>query len=170
MSAGIKTKFLQTVHLACDDQGRITLPSHIRTAMAELGTSSIVVGRLKPFCLTGYNEFAYDEIINSLNESHSDPFTSLFKKEEDEKDKIRRFVFANFAMCIPDKQGRINIPPKIRESVGILPGNKITIAGLGDHLEIWPYERFDQEEQKCTNQLFGNGVPLSKESDETAEQ
>lgn len=156
MAAGITTKFLQTAHLACDDQGRITLPSHIRNAMAALETSSIVVGKDHELFLRGYNEPAFDRIMDRVNESRYSRSDSVSEEEAQDAEEIARFGYAQFAMCQPDKQGRINIPSYIREAVKIFPGTKITILGQGDHIEIWPMDKY-LEKKQAFDEKFNNG-------------
>lgn len=141
MAGGIATKFLQTVPLICDDQGRITLPVHIRNAMSELDTKSILVGRLTSDCLLGYNELAFDRIIAEANEIHFNYLQGTMTEEQRDAERRMRHMYGSFAMCAPDKQNRINVPQNLREEVGIYPGQKIIMVGLGDHLEIWSQEK-----------------------------
>ena len=48
--------------------------------------------------------------------------------------KVQRFFSANFE-CEPDSQGRILIPPTLREYAELK--KDVTIIGMIDHVEIW---------------------------------
>lgn len=151
MAGGIATKFLQTVPLVCDDQGRITLPVHIRNALSALETTSILIGRHTSDCLTGYNELAFNRIIEQANEIHFTQLMGATTEEQRIAERRIRHMYGNFALCNPDKQNRINVPQHLREEAGIFPGNKIMMVGLGDHLEIWALEKYMADRSKLEN-------------------
>ncbi len=57
--------------------------------------------------------------------------------------RIQRFMFSGAAECPIDKQGRILIPPTLREFAGLV--SEVVVAGVGTHLELWDKSRFDAE-------------------------
>ena len=47
--------------------------------------------------------------------------------------------------CPIDAQGRILVPPHLREYAGL--EREVTLAGVGTRIEIWSKPRFEQEMQ-----------------------
>jgi len=52
--------------------------------------------------------------------------------------EFRRQMFADASAEFPDKQGRIILPPYLREYADI--DNQVIIIGLDTYIEIWPTE------------------------------
>jgi MraZ protein len=57
-----------------------------------------------------------------------------------------RMMISGAAECPIDKQGRMLIPPLLREHAGL--EREVTIAGVGPRIEIWDKDRFDAELKK----------------------
>lgn len=56
---------------------------------------------------------------------------------------LRRFFFANSVECPIDAQGRILVPPHLRERANLV--REVTIAGAGHFIEIWDKGRLDAD-------------------------
>ena len=54
-----------------------------------------------------------------------------------------RFMVSGASACPIDKQGRILVPPALREYANL--DREVTVAGVGNHLELWDKARFDTE-------------------------
>jgi MraZ protein len=52
------------------------------------------------------------------------------------------FMFAEAADCIPDKEGRVLIPPALRAYANL--EHEVVIIGVNDHLEIWNPDAYRQ--------------------------
>lgn len=105
-----------------DEKGRLTIPAKYRGLLA----AGVVVTRgidrnLIAFSMEGWEELAAR--VKSL--PWSDPSTREF----------RRRVFSGAVDLVPDRQGRILLPPYLREFANL--GTEVVIAGVHDHLEIW---------------------------------
>ncbi|MFN0207233.1 MAG: division/cell wall cluster transcriptional repressor MraZ [Planctomycetota bacterium] len=59
--------------------------------------------------------------------------TSPFASEE--LASIRAVFFGTMQVCIPDKQGRIVIPPEMVKYANF--GDEVTFVGTGDLVELW---------------------------------
>lgn len=59
-----------------------------------------------------------------------------------------------------DRQGRVAIPAKLREKVGL--DKDVALVGMGDHLEIWDRERWDLIEAEETSNYEDNLSSLSE--------
>jgi MraZ protein len=105
-----------------DEKGRLTIPAKFRGLLA----SGVVVTRgldqnLMAFTLEGWQELA--ERVNRL--PLADPSAREF----------RRRVFSGAVDLVPDRQGRILLPPYLREFAGI--DTEVVITGNFNHAEIW---------------------------------
>lgn len=114
--------FLGEFRHTIDEKGRLTIPAKYRGLLA----NGMVVTRgfdrnLMAFSLEGWEELA--ERIKSL--PISDPSAREF----------RRRVFSGAIDLVPDRQGRILLPPYLREFAAI--DADVVIAGMYNHLEIW---------------------------------
>jgi len=58
----------------------------------------------------------------------------------------QRFVISGAVPCPIDGQGRITIPPYLREHAQL--DREVAIAGTGPRIEIWDKARFDQDLQR----------------------
>ena len=59
-----------------------------------------------------------------------------------------RCLFANAVKCVPDSQGRIVIPQRLRTYADL--GKDVVIIGVHDRAEIWSAERWNTEEEEMT--------------------
>ena len=114
--------FLGEFRHTIDEKGRLTIPAKYRGLLA----NGMVVTRgfernLMAFSIEGWEELA--ERIKNL--PISDPGARDF----------RRRVFSGAIDLVPDRQGRILLPPYLREFAGI--DTEVVIAGMFNHLEIW---------------------------------
>ena len=56
---------------------------------------------------------------------------------------VRRMLVSGAVECPIDGQGRILIPPHLREHAGL--ERDVTFAGVGARIEIWSKERYEGE-------------------------
>ncbi len=120
--------FLGEYQHAIDDKGRLTIPAKYRALLA----NGMVVTRgfdnnLMAFTMDGWQELA--ERIKNL------PMTDPNSRE------FRRRVFSGAIDLTPDRQGRILLPPYLREFAEI--NNEAVISGMYNYMEIWSAERWN---------------------------
>jgi MraZ protein len=111
-----------------DEKGRLTIPAKFRGLLA----AGMVITRgfdrnLMAFSLEGWDELAAR--VKSL--PWGDPSAREF----------RRRVFSGAVDLVPDRQGRVLLPPYLREFANI--DNDVVITGMLDHLEIWNEEDWE---------------------------
>jgi MraZ protein len=114
--------FLGEYRHTIDDKGRLTIPAKYRGLLA----AGMVITRgfdrnLMAFSLEGWEELAAR--VKSL--PWSDPGAREF----------RRRVFSGAVDLVPDRQGRVLLPPFLREFANI--DSDVVVTGMLDHLEIW---------------------------------
>lgn len=56
---------------------------------------------------------------------------------------VQRMLVSGAVECPVDAQGRVLVPPHLREHAGL--DREVTIAGVGRRIEIWDRTRFDEE-------------------------
>lgn len=115
-------------HHNIDDKGRLTLPSKFRE---ELGENFIITRGLDE-CLFVYSIDEWKKISDKLN---SLPFTKKNARS------FKRFIFSGATAAEFDKQGRINITSLLVSYADLK--KECVIIGVGDRLEIWSSEKWN---------------------------
>jgi MraZ protein len=114
--------FLGTHSPRLDDKGRLFLPAKFRAQLAE----GLVVTRGQERCLY---VFDMPEFVRLAEQMRSTPVTSRAAR-----DYLRVFL-SGASDEVPDKQGRITIPPVLRQYAGL--DRECTVIGAGSRVEIW---------------------------------
>ena len=125
-SAMFLGEFVHTI----DDKGRLTIPARFR---AELATG-LVITRGLDRCLAIYPMAEWELLAHKVK---SLPMTGRDARA------FRRLVFANASDAVPDKQGRVVIPPSLREEIGLV--SEVVVTGLNDYIEVWTPEEWRNE-------------------------
>ena len=112
-----------------DAKGRVFMPAKFRE---ELG-SKIIVSRGIGKCLFAFSEDVWMEFAAKLRNV---PMT-------DQKAQVfLRMLFASACECEPDKQGRINIPARLRAYAGLQ--SEATVIGVMSRVEIWAPDGWEE--------------------------
>jgi MraZ protein len=114
--------FLGTHTPRLDDKGRIFLPAKFRDRLA----SGLVVTRGQERCLY---VFPMDEFVRVAETMRNAPVTSKVVR-----DYLRVFL-SGASDEIPDRQGRVTVPPTLREYAGL--NRDCTVIGAGSRVELW---------------------------------
>ena len=75
---------------------------------------------------------------------------SLAVKSENMR-RFRRIFIGGAFECLLDKQGRILIPPALREHTHLV--KEIVLVGVLDHFEIWSRKNWIEEDAKLQKDL-----------------
>jgi MraZ protein len=65
--------------------------------------------------------------------------------------RFRRIFIGGAHECTLDKQGRILIPPSLRQHAGLK--KEVVLVGVLDHFEVWARQSWAQEDDKLQNDM-----------------
>ena len=114
--------FLGTHQPRLDDKGRLFLPAKFREQLAE----GLVVTKGQERCLYVWPAAEFARITEQLRQA---PVTSKAARD------YMRVLFAGASDELPDKQGRITIPPPLRAYAGLT--RDCVVIGANARVEIW---------------------------------
>jgi MraZ protein len=143
-----------------DDKGRITVPRRIRDTMDVLGHAIWYMTRGFDGAVFLFPKEEWDKIRQQARQ-----FSSMDAKVLD----FRRLFFSSVAEAKPDAQGRMAVPPHLREHAGI--EKEAVLIGVDDHLELWSkegwrafVERREQEYKQMAAPIFAPEAASGSES------
>ncbi|MBO5278462.1 MAG: division/cell wall cluster transcriptional repressor MraZ [Lachnospiraceae bacterium] len=122
--------FMGEYNHTIDAKGRVIIPSRLRESLGE----EFVVTKGLDGCLFAYPKeewSVFEEKLGAL------PLTNSNAR------KFSRFFLAGAAMAEVDKQGRILIPPVLREFAAL--EKEVVLVGVSRRVEIWSKERWETE-------------------------
>jgi MraZ protein len=128
-----------------DEKGRLTLPARFRDQLETAYLTSEVER-----CLAIWPPAEFESRARELREAARHDAASHDRAA---------FFFAGAQEVTPDKQGRIAIPPPLREFAGLAEG-QVVVTGAFDHVEIraqesWQDKKSRGEEALARQQFSG---------------
>ncbi len=121
--------FLGEYSHSIDEKGRLIIPSKFR---GELGESFYVTKGLDN-CLCLYPETEWEKLLEKLRSMPT------INKNARQMTRVIASAADNVEL---DKQGRILIPAKLREKIGL--GKEVVLAGNLEKVEIWSKDDWDR--------------------------
>ena len=117
-----------------DAKGRVIVPTKLREALGE----NFVVTMGLDGCLYVYDAPEWENIVERIKN-----LPTATSVEAKRKRAFNRTFYAGADTPIQDKLGRIIIPPALRAHADLK--KDVVIAGVGDHVEIWDKDRWENE-------------------------
>jgi MraZ protein len=114
--------FLGTHTPRLDDKGRLFLPAKYRDELA----GGLVITKGQERCLYVFPPAEFAELTEKLRTA---PVTAKAVRD------YSRVLFGSASDEVPDKQGRITIPPALRSYAGL--ERDCAVVGMNTRLEIW---------------------------------
>jgi MraZ protein len=139
----VKSRFRSKYDHTIDEKGRLSFPSRFRDVLRQYESDVLIV--------TPWNNHlrAYPE---SEWEIIEDKMVAEGREQPEDLDKIIRHVIAGINECFLDKQGRILLPPALRNDLGLK--KDIVLNGMVHWVEIWDKDVWN-EEHKTAHEHFG---------------
>lgn len=137
--------FIGTYEHSLDSKGRLSLPVRFRELLAAQADSRLVLtSNVDPLgrCLVAYplqEWMAFQEKLAALPQF------------DEAVVRLRRLHVAGACECSTDRQGRMLIPPLLREYAGLK--NMVVFAGVGQTIELWDREHWDDERRRAKESM-----------------
>ncbi|RKW71657.1 division/cell wall cluster transcriptional repressor MraZ [Galactobacter caseinivorans] len=139
--------FLGTYTPRLDEKGRLILPAKYRD---ELG-NGLVLTRGQERCIYVFSAREFERVHEQLQGS------SMTSKQA--RDYIRVFL-SGASDEQPDKQGRVTIPPPLRQYAGL--EREVTVIGAGNRAEIWDtasWNSYLEEQEQSFSETDEHVIP-----------
>lgn len=117
-----------------DPKGRVNVPARFRDQLQDNGQASFVVTNFSG-CLCVFPVAEW----NRIEEQVAARVSSVHRK----LNTFLRFFIGGAVEVVPDKQGRILIPPSLRAYAGL--DRDVVITGMLKRFEIWSREKWEAE-------------------------
>ena len=144
--------FLGTHAPRLDDKGRIFLPAKFRDELA--GGLVITQGQERCLYVWPLEEFGAADGADAQRAGHRKPTRDYL-----------RVLFAGASDEVPDKQGRVTVPPALRDYAGL--ARDCVVIGAGTRVEIWDaqaWEAYLAEQEPRFSDLSEEVVPGPSEA------
>ena len=128
--------FMGQYDYAVDAKGRLNFPAKFRDGMGE----TFIVTRWLDHCLAAFPPEEFEKVAQRIAEK------GMVKGRN-----VSRMLYSSAVEVTPDKQGRIQLPAKLREYAGLT--REVVVIGSFDRAEIWDAERWAAVE----NDAFASG-------------
>ena len=150
MSAGGGDEFLDLLgefRHSLDTKGRVILPADFRE---RIGTE-VYVTAASDGCLGIYTPLGYRKKVAEVRQRVS---------EEDGNMAQARAMAALSAKVSPDGQGRVAIPPKLRQFARL--EKEVVVVGVFNSIELWNPEKWEEHEAAGAAQWLSGGGSLGR--------
>lgn len=114
--------FLGTHSPRLDEKGRLIFPAKFRDELS----NGLVLTRGQERCIYVFSQQEFEKVHDQMREA---PISS-----RQARDYIRVFL-SGASDEVPDKQGRVTIPPALRTYAGL--DRELAVIGAGSRAEIW---------------------------------
>ena len=129
-----------------DDKNRVILPARYREFLAD----GLVMSKGQDRCVVVWTKEGFAKLADDLAQG---------KHTVADQRRYTRILFASAYDDVPDKQGRITIPPKLREYAGLT--RECVVIGQNTFLEIWDpttWEAYEEGAEQSFIELDSPGV------------
>ena len=117
--------FMGQYDYAVDAKGRLNFPAKFRDGMGE----TFIVTRWLDHCLAAFPPEEFEKVAQRIAEK------GMVKGRN-----VSRMLYSSAVEVTPDKQGRIQLPAKLREYAGLT--RDVVVIGSFDRAEIWDAGRW----------------------------
>ena len=140
--------FLNTYNPKLDAKGRFFLPAKFREGLAD----GLVITMQQDHCLAIYPKDVFEQKARAALEASSTVARNR---------ALQRMLAAQASDETPDSQGRLTIPPKLREYASL--DNELAVVGAIDRVEVWDkaaWEAYSAEQEATFADINEEIFPL----------
>lgn len=112
-----------------DFKGRVPIPAKFRRELK----GALILARVADPCITAYPMTEWEKVGKKLGSSVIDK-----ARVRD----LKRYLIGNAFPSNLDEQGRVLLPPTLRDYAGIK--DNVIIVGTGERFEIWDQDAFQK--------------------------
>ncbi len=135
--------FEETTEHLLDDKSRLIVPVRFREVLQKDGGDCVVI-------TPGFGQKAlYAHTLNRWDSLSNEVWSN--RKTTPEMSRFSRHFIGRSKKCFLDKQGRIVIPPTLKETAEL--NKELMLIGLFDRFEIWSKANWQKEEQKILKEM-----------------
>lgn len=130
-----------------DDKGRLFLPAKFRPQLEQ----GIVLTRGQDHSIYGWTPESFARFAEKAQQM---PFTNKDARN------FLRMLYSGAVSEVPDKQGRISVPPVLREWAGL--DRDCTVVGAMDRIEIWDsvaWNQFAADQEEAFSDMSNEIMP-----------
>ncbi len=117
-----------------DSKGRLSIPSKFREVLSEHQEDVLILTNFDS-CLLGFTREEWRLLEEKIRGQSM--FSTMLRKD---MRAFVRYFFSGASECPLDRQGRILIPPTLREFAGL--EKEVVLTGVANRIEIWSKERW----------------------------
>ena len=117
-----------------DKKGRVSIPVRFREIIRAQYDDQLVLSPREGGCLRAYPLLEWERLEENLKR---------FTKFNRTVDNFKRLLFSSAQDCTLDGQGRILVPPELRERAGLK--DKVLFVGMMEFFEIWDRDTFSEK-------------------------
>ncbi len=139
--------FFGTYTPRLDDKGRLFLPAKFRERLA----AGLVMTKGQERCVYVWSQQSFEELTERVRNT---PYTNKGGRD------FLRMLFSGAADETPDKQGRVTVPPLLRDYARLQ--RDCVVVGAMDRVEIWDAERwarYAEEQEEPFAQMSDEVMP-----------
>ncbi len=139
--------FLGTHTPRLDEKGRLILPAKFRDELSE----GLVLTRGQERCIYVFSTSEFERVHEQMRAA---PISSRQARD------YNRIFLSGASDEVPDKQGRITIPPALRTYAGL--DRDLAVIGAGSRAEIWAADAWDTyltEKETAFSETDGDAFP-----------
>ena len=124
-----------------DAKGRLIIPARFRDVLKESSVDGLMVSKMDG-ALMCYTLEEWSKVEKRI--------LNMAVKSENMR-RFRRIFIGGAFECMLDKQGRILIPPTLRQYADL--NKEIVLVGVLDHFEIWAREGYLDQDIELQNDM-----------------
>ena len=111
-----------------DAKGRMNIPLKLRE---EMGADFVLAKTIGTNCIKVYSKEGWKQLVDKIN-----------AMPQVQTQNIKRFLFGSAYEVSVDKQGRVSVPPSLREYADL--SCDVLVVGLEGSAEIWDKTKYNE--------------------------